>query len=82
MSQCWTGHIWVGLQCYLGNNEVSVIERGIVEVDQDVVVPQLRDFSLCVVAQAVEAILPIYGPLLGRRRCHGHYSTRKLNRSD
>lgn len=65
------------LGCYLGNNEVSVIERGIVEVDKDVVVPQLRYFSLFIVAKAVEAILPGDGPLFGCRWYHGHYIMRR-----
>ena len=35
------------------------------QVDKDVVVPQLRYFSLFIEAKAIEAILPSDGPLFG-----------------
>ena len=78
MSQRRKGGTWVKLERYLRYNKVSVIQRGIVEVDKDVVVPQLRYLSLFIEAKAIEAILPSDGPLFGCRWCHDRYSTKKL----
>ena len=48
------------------------------EVDKDVVVPQLRYLSLFVEAKAIEAVLPSDGPLFGGRWYHDRYSTKSL----
>ena len=49
------------------------------EVDKDVVIPQLRYLSLFIVAKAIEAIFPSDGPLFGCRWCHDRYSTKNLD---
>ena len=51
---------------YLGDNEIPVIQRDVVEVDQDVVVPERRDSSLIVEFEAVEVVFALNDPLLGR----------------
>ena len=49
------------------------------EVDKDVVVPQLRYLSLFIEAKAIEAILPSDGPLFGCRWYHDRYIIKSLD---
>lgn len=54
-----------GWRFYLYNREVSVVERSVVEVDENVVVAELGNFGLFIEFEAVEAIFASEGPLLG-----------------
>ena len=49
---------------YQGDNEVSVIQGSVVEVDEDVVVAQSRNLSFVVPFQAVKTVWAFDGPLL------------------
>ena len=55
---------------YLGNDKIPVIERSVVEVDEDLVVGELRHQGVLVELEAVEAIFGCEGPLLSSRRRH------------
>lgn len=48
-----------------GNNEISVVQRSVVEVDEDVVVTEGWDLSFVVELEAVEATFALDSPLLG-----------------
>ena len=50
---------------YHGDDKVSEIQRGVVEVDEDVVVSKGWDVGLFVKFEAVEASFAFDGPLLG-----------------
>ena len=50
---------------YLGDNEISVVQRSVVEVDEDVMVTKGWDLGLVVKLEAVEAIFALDSPLLG-----------------
>ena len=50
---------------YLGDNEIPVVQRDVVEIDQDVVVSEGGDCSLILEFEAVEAVLALDDPLLG-----------------
>ena len=50
---------------YLGDDKVSEIQRGVVEVDEDVVVTEGWDVGFFVELEAVEASVALNGPLLG-----------------
>lgn len=50
---------------YLGNDEVSVVQGNVVEVDEDVVVTKGWDVSLFVEFEAVESAFALDGPLFG-----------------
>ena len=53
----WWWHLW--------DYEISVVERNIVEIDEDVVVTESWDVGLFVELEAVEAAFALDGPLLG-----------------
>ena len=55
----------IGLIWYHGDNEISVIQRSIVEIDENVVVTECWDVSFVVKLKAVEAVLALDSPLLG-----------------
>ena len=55
---------------YLGDDEVSEIQRGVVEVDEDVVVTEGWDVGFFVEFEAVEASVALNGPLLSGGWCH------------
>lgn len=50
---------------YLWDYEISVVQRNIVEIDEDVVVTEGWDVGLFVELEAVEAVFALDGPLLG-----------------
>lgn len=50
---------------YLGDYDISVVQRNIVEVDENVVVTENWDVDLFVKLEAVEAAFALDGPLLG-----------------
>ena len=50
---------------YLGDYEISVVERNVVEIDENVVVTKGWDVGLFVELEAVEAVFALDGPLLG-----------------
>ena len=50
---------------YHGDNEISVIQRSIVEIDENVVVTECWDVSFVVKLEAVEAVFALDSPLLG-----------------
>lgn len=51
---------------YFGDDEVSVVQRSIVEVDEDVVVSEGWDVGFVVELETVEAVLALDSPLFGR----------------
>ena len=51
---------------YQGYNEISVVQRRVVEVDKDVVVTEVWDVSFLVELEAVQAIFALDCPLLGK----------------
>lgn len=53
------------LEAHFRDDDVSIVERGVVEVDEYIVVIQLRDICLFVELEAIEAIFANYVPLLG-----------------
>lgn len=57
--------------CYLGDDEISVVQGDVVEVDEDVVVTEGGDVGFLIEFEAVEAAFALDGPLLGR--CWGHW---------
>lgn len=50
---------------YHGDTEISVIQRSIVEIDENVVVSECWDLSFVVELEAVEAVFALDSPLLG-----------------
>lgn len=51
---------------YFGDAEVSVVQRSVVEVDEDVVVSEGWDVGFVVELETVEAVLALDSPLFGR----------------
>ena len=51
---------------YFGDDEVSVVQRSVVEVDEDVVVSEGWDVGFVVELETVEAVLALDSPLFGR----------------
>lgn len=51
---------------HLGDNKVSVVQRSVVEVDEDVMVTEGGDVCLVVEFEAVESVLALDSPLFGR----------------
>ena len=50
---------------HLGDDQVSVVQRSVVEVDEDIVVTKGWDVGFFVELEAVEARFALNGPLLG-----------------
>ena len=61
---------WCGRVGYLGDDEISVIQRGVMEVNEDVVVTQGWNVGFVVELEAVKAVFGLDSPLLGSRWCH------------
>ena len=55
---------------HLGDDEISVIERHVVEVNEDVVVAQFGNLCLLVEFEGIKSVCANDCPLLGRSRCH------------
>lgn len=55
---------------YFGNDKVTVIERGVVEVDKDIMIAECRYFGFVVKFEALKSVHTLNGPLLRRCRCH------------
>ena len=51
---------------YCGDDEVSVVQRSVVEVDEDVVISEGWDVGFVVELETVEAVLALDSPLFGR----------------
>ena len=64
---------------YLGDDQVSVIERGSIEVDQNLALAQFRKLGFLVELKTIEALLTLYSPLFGGCWSHcGLFLYRKL----
>ena len=63
LAGCGSGSREVGW--YHGDDKVSEIQRGVVKVDEDVVVTEGWDVSFFVEFEAVKAGFALNGPLLG-----------------
>ena len=50
---------------YHGDDEISEVQRSVVEVDEDVMVTEGWDIGFVVELEAIEAILALNSPLLG-----------------
>lgn len=48
---------------YLGDTEISVVQRSVVEVDKDVVVTEGWDLNFVVELEAVETVFALESPL-------------------
>lgn len=55
---------------YLGDYQITIVERGSIEMDQNVSLTQFRDLCSFVEFQTVEAVLALDGPLFGSGWCH------------
>lgn len=63
---------------YLWNDKVSVIERGIMKVNKNVVITQFWDVGFLGVFETVKTILACNVPLLSSHWCHdGNFSNRE-----
>lgn len=49
---------------YFGDNKISIVQRDVVEVNQHIVVSQLRDLGFLVELETSEAIFASNSPLL------------------
>lgn len=68
MGEQWKGTILDAI--YLGYDQIAVIERSIVEIDEDIVVTEFGYISMVIELEAIKAILARDGPLLVGGRCH------------
>ena len=55
---------------YLGDYQIAIVERGSIEMDQNVSLTQFRDLCFFVEFQTVEAVLALDRPLFGSGWCH------------
>lgn len=55
---------------YLRDAEIAIVERSVVEVDEDIMVTQLGYFCFLVKLKAVEAVLAREGPLVSSTWSH------------
>lgn len=60
----------ISLDTDLGDDEVSIVERNVVEVNENVMLTQLGYLGLFIKLETVEAGLAGDGPLLRGCRCH------------
>ena len=60
---------------YLGYDEISIVKRGIVEMDQDIMITQLWELSILMELETVKAIFAGNSPLFGGcwHHCHCQY---------
>ena len=58
------------MQWYLGNGEISVVQRSVMEVYENIVVAKGLDVSSVMELEAIETVFAFNGPLLGGRWCH------------
>ncbi len=57
---------------YFGYDEISIVKRGIVEMDQDIMITQLWELSILLELETVKAIFAGNSPLFGSCWHHCH----------
>lgn len=55
---------------YFRDNEISIVQRNVVKVNQDIMIAQLRDLGALVKFQTCKAVFADNSPLLGGSGCH------------
>lgn len=52
------------------NDKITVVERGVMEVDEDIMIAKWRYFGFVVKFEALKSVHTLNRPLFRRRRCH------------